>query len=55
MQSDARMLAEEFAGPTLFWGGAWLIISLCVIILCLRFGLGGDSNIRLRRHKGYKT
>lgn len=48
-RSDARMLAEEFGGPTLFWGGAWLAISLIVIGLCLRFGLGNDSNIQLRR------
>jgi len=55
LQSDARMLAEEFAGPTLFWGGAWLLISLIVIGACLRFGLGSDSNIPLRRPKSYKT
>lgn len=55
LQSDARMLAEEFAGPTLFWGGVWLVISLGVIILSLRFGLGSDSNIPLHRPKGYKT
>ena len=51
LQSDARMLAEEFAGPTLFWGGAWLVISLGVISLCLRHGLGSNSNISLRLPK----
>lgn len=49
LRSDARMLAEEFGGPTLFWGGAWLVISLIVIGLCLRYGLGSNSNITLRR------
>lgn len=49
LRSDARMLAEEFGGPTLFWGGAWLLISLGVIGLCLAYGLGQNSNIPLRR------
>ncbi|AZV80311.1 M50 family peptidase [Parasedimentitalea marina] len=49
LRSDARMLAEEFGGPTLFWGGAWFAIALAVIGLCLRHGLGHDSNIKLRR------
>lgn len=47
LQSDARMLAEEFGGPTLLWGGAWLGLSLIAIWICLRYGLGVDSNIRL--------
>jgi hypothetical protein len=45
LRSDARMLAEEFGGPTLFWGGLWLVLSLAVIGLCLRYGLGRDSNL----------
>ncbi|MDM8166838.1 MAG: M50 family metallopeptidase [Roseovarius sp.] len=48
LRSDARMMAEEFAGPTLFWGGAWLLVSLWVIWLCLRRGLGRSSNIAWR-------
>ncbi|MCB1340072.1 MAG: M50 family metallopeptidase [Pseudooceanicola sp.] len=48
LQSDARMLAEEFGGPTLFWGGLWLVVSLAVIWFCLRRGLGGSSNIAWR-------
>lgn len=52
LRSDARMLAEEFGGPTLFWGGAWLAISLIVIALSLRYGLGHDSNIPLRPPPG---
>ena len=47
LRSDARMLAEEFGGATLLWGGLWMAISLVVIVLTLRRGLGRDSNIRL--------
>jgi len=45
LRSDARMLAEEFGGATMLWGGAWFLISLGVIALTLRFGLGKDSNL----------
>jgi hypothetical protein len=48
LRSDARMLAEEFGGPTLFWGGLWLILSGVVILWTLRHVLGSESNIRLR-------
>lgn len=46
LRSDARMLAEEFGGTTIMWGGIWLILSLIVIGWCLRHGLGPNSNIR---------
>ncbi|WP_127115998.1 M50 family metallopeptidase [Shimia sediminis] len=49
LYSDARMLAEEFGGTTMIWGGLWLAISLAVIVASLRYGLGGHSNIRFRR------
>ncbi len=45
-RSDAYMLAERFGGATVMWGGMWLLISLAVIGLCLRYGLGKQSNIR---------
>lgn len=48
LKSDARMLAEEFGGATVMWGGFWLIISLTIIGWCLRYGLGRSSNLRLR-------
>lgn len=48
LRSDASMLAEEFGGTTMMWGGLWLLISLCVIAGCLRYGLGRDSNIHWR-------
>ncbi len=47
LRSDARLLAEEFGGATMLWGGAWLLTSLAVTALTLRYGLGGTSNIRL--------
>lgn len=51
MRSDAYMLAERFGGTTILWGGLWLIISLGVIGLCLRYGLGAHSNIRFSSAK----
>ncbi|MEJ6396891.1 M50 family metallopeptidase [Yoonia sp. 208BN28-4] len=45
LRSDARMLAEEFGGATMMWGGLWLVISLWVIWVAVRRGLGADSNI----------
>lgn len=48
LRSDARMLAEEFGGATLLWGAAWLLISVAVIALTLRYGLGATSNLSLR-------
>lgn len=45
LRSDARMLAEEIGGTTMIWGGLWLVISLIAIFLCLRYGLGRDSNL----------
>jgi len=45
LRSDAYMLAEEFGGLTVFWGGLWLVISLAVIYFCIRHGLGDSSNI----------
>ncbi len=48
LHSDARMMAEELGGATMLWGGIWLAISLGVIWLTLRHGLGRTSNIPLR-------
>ncbi|SEW38756.1 Peptidase M50B-like [Cognatiyoonia koreensis] len=45
LRSDARMLAEEFGGTTMIWGGIWLLISVFVIFQSLRKGLGPSSNI----------
>ena len=39
------MLSEQFGGPTMFWGGLWLVLSLTVIALCLRYGIGQSSNL----------
>lgn len=45
LMSDARMLAKEFGGSTMLWGGVWLGLSLLVIGLCVRLGAGATSNI----------
>lgn len=45
LRSDAYMLAEEFGGPTMFWGGLWLALSLTVIGFSLRFAFGQRSNL----------
>ncbi|UYV37964.1 M50 family metallopeptidase [Rhodobacteraceae bacterium D3-12] len=36
LHSDARMLAEEFGGTTMFWGGLWLMLSLVAVLFALR-------------------
>ncbi|MEJ8562869.1 M50 family metallopeptidase [Yoonia sp. GPGPB17] len=48
LRSDARMLAEEFGGTTVMWGGLWLGISLAIIWWALRHVLGRSSNLTLR-------
>lgn len=48
LRSDARMLAEEFGGTTMMWGGLWLFVSFFAIGWCLRYGLGRSSNLKLR-------
>ncbi|WP_319544789.1 M50 family metallopeptidase [Ruegeria conchae] len=47
LRSDAYMLADEFGGTTMMWGGLWLTISLVMIIFGLRNMLGRDSNVRI--------
>ncbi|MEM7471970.1 MAG: M50 family metallopeptidase [Pseudomonadota bacterium] len=49
LRSDARMLAEEFGGTTLIWGGLWLVISLVVIVFTLRLALHQRSNLDFRK------
>lgn len=44
-RSDAHLLAEMVGGTTVIWGGVWLLISLGVIGICVRYGLGARSNI----------
>jgi hypothetical protein len=39
LRSDARMLAEEFGGTTLFWGGLWILASALIIFFSLKWGL----------------
>ncbi len=49
LHSDAYMLAERYFGTAIFWGGLWLVTSLVVIGFCLRFALGGSSNLHFGR------
>lgn len=37
LRSDAYMLAEEFGGTTMLWGGAWLLLSIVIIVYNLRW------------------
>jgi hypothetical protein len=39
LQSDARMLAEEFGGGTWLWGGTWLLLSLLICYFAVRWSL----------------
>lgn len=45
LRSDARIIAESVGGPTLFWGGLWLLISVVFLGLILRYSLRSPSNI----------
>lgn len=44
LNSDARILAENFGGTTMLWGLIWLAISVIVIGLSVRYGVGKNSN-----------
>lgn len=48
VRSDARMLAEEFGGPTVFWGGLWLLISAAAIFFALKVALREPSNLTFK-------
>ncbi len=45
LRSDAYMLAEEFGGTAMLWGGLWLVLSGAIIFWCLRSILGQSSNL----------
>ena len=48
--SDAAAIAARSFGTEGFWGGLWLVISVAVIGLALRYGLGARSNVTLSRN-----
>jgi hypothetical protein len=51
LRSDARMLAEEFGGATLLWGGLWITISVLAMLGCLYWSIKlspPDTKVRLR-------
>jgi hypothetical protein len=39
LQSDAYLLADYTGGTTLLWGSVWIIISMMVILYCLKWTL----------------
>ncbi|MCP4110898.1 MAG: M50 family metallopeptidase [Desulfobacteraceae bacterium] len=39
LRSDAKMLAEEFGGTTMLWGGLWIVISTIIIICAVILGM----------------
>ena len=45
LNSDARMLAQEFGGTTQLWGVIWLVISALVIGWTLRHLMRRSSNV----------
>ncbi|MEP3630441.1 MAG: M50 family metallopeptidase [Hyphomicrobiales bacterium] len=45
VRSDARVIAEEIGGATVFWGGLWLLISVVVILVTIKFCLSDESNL----------
>jgi len=45
--SDARLMAQDIGGPAQMWGTLWLVLSVIVIALCLRYALGRSSNIAI--------
>lgn len=46
--SDAAAIAARSFGTEAMWGGVWLLISIFVIGVVLRYGFSGPSNISLR-------
>lgn len=46
LRSDAYMLAQEYGGTAMLWGGLWLVLSTLVILWCLRYGIGAESNLQ---------
>ena len=46
-RSDAYMLADAFGGTAMIWGALWLVISLGLILWCLRHIMGQSTNITL--------
>jgi hypothetical protein len=45
LRSDARMLAEEFGGATVLWGGLWITISVAVFGACLYWSVKAQTKL----------
>ncbi len=51
LRSDAFMLANEFGGTTVLWGGLWLLMSCFVIFACLWVSFSAAKKQRLKEIK----
>lgn len=49
LMSDARILAQNYGGTTIMWGGLWFIISLVFLVFVLKISLKTPSNIAFRK------
>jgi hypothetical protein len=43
LRSDAFMLAEEFGGSTLLWGGLWTAMSVAIVVFTLWLGFSASE------------
>ena len=43
LRSDAFMLADEYGGSTLMWGGLWALISIALVIVALKMSISTTS------------
>ena len=46
LQSDARMLAQEFGGATVLWGGLWIALSVVAIAGCLHWSVRVNHTVK---------
>lgn len=46
LMSDARMLAREFGGFTMMWGGVWIALSLVIFWFTIKWSVSSSSGRR---------
>lgn len=49
LRSDAFMLAQEFGGTTMMWGGLWMLISGGIILVTLYLGFKGPDRVEAEK------
>ncbi len=54
MRSDAMMLAAEFGGAEVLWGGAWLAVSAATVLIAALIGLRISPAAGGRRSGSYR-